>query len=87
MASFPSVVQGFHTHNGSECVDYRVAALLEKTRVAEFTESRPRPSDDNALVESENGRATRKRSVAGRSFGRTPCASAASTARHETARS
>ena len=64
-----------------------MAALLEKTRVAEFTKSLLWPSNDHALAESENGRATRKRSVAGRSFGRTPCASAASTARHETARS
>ena len=83
LASFPSVVQGFHTHNGSECVDYRVAALVEKTRVAEFTKSRPQPSNDNALAESENGRVIRKRSAAGGSLGRTPRAWAASTARSQ----
>ena len=81
LAPFPSAVQGFHAHNPSECVDYLGAALLEKPRVAEFTKSRPRPSNDNALAESKNGSVIRKRSVVGRSLGRTPRAWAASTAR------
>ena len=81
LASFPSAVQGFPSRNSSECLDYPVAAPLEKPRLAEFTTSRLRPSNDNALAESKNGSVTRKRSVAGRSLGRTPCAWAASTAR------
>ena len=44
---------------GSEYVNHRVAALLEKLR-AEFTRSRPRRSNDNALVESKNGSVVRR---------------------------
>ena len=38
---FPFVIKGFHADNGSEYVNRKVAALLEKLR-AEFTHSRPR---------------------------------------------
>ena len=48
---------------GSEYVNHQVAGLLEKLRV-EFTRSRPRRSNDNALVESKNA------SVVRRSLGR-----------------
>ena len=48
---------------GSEYVNHAVAALLEKLR-AEFTRSRPRRSNDNALAESKNA------SVVRRNFGR-----------------
>ena len=60
---FPFVIKGFHADNGSEYVNHRVAALLEKLR-AEFTRSRPRRSNDNALAESKNA------SVVRRNFGR-----------------
>ena len=60
LESFPFVVHGFHSDNGSEYVNYQVAALLEKLRVEEFTKSRPRRSNDNALAESKNGSVMRK---------------------------
>jgi transposase InsO family protein len=56
---FPFVIQGFHSDNGSEYINYKVAALLEKLLV-EFTKSRSRQSNDNALVESKNGSVIRK---------------------------
>ena len=56
---FPFAVKGFHADNGSEYVNHRVAALLEKLRI-EFTRSRPRRSNDNALVESKNGSVVRR---------------------------
>lgn len=56
---FPFPVLGFHSDNGSEYVNDLVAALLEKLR-AEFTKSRPRRSNDNALVETKNGAVVRK---------------------------
>ena len=41
-------MQGFRSDNGSEYVNYQVAALLEKLRVAEFTKPLLRRSNDNA---------------------------------------
>ena len=41
--------------NGSEFINRRVAALLQALHIDEFTKSRPRRSNDNALVESKNG--------------------------------
>ena len=52
--SFPFEVKGFHADNGSEYVNHRVARLPRKLQVEEFTKSRPRRSNDNALVESKN---------------------------------
>src|SRR3972149_6204380 len=52
--TFPFQVLGFHSDNGSEYINKTVAALLEKLRV-EFTKSRSRQSNDNALAESKNG--------------------------------
>ncbi len=60
LEAFPFRIRGFHSDNGSEYVNYQVAALLEKLRVGEFTKSRPRRSNDNALVESKNGTVVRK---------------------------
>lgn len=59
LAQFPFVIRGFHSDNGSEFVNHRVAGLLNKL-LAEFTRSRPRHSNDNALVESKNGAIVRK---------------------------
>ena len=56
---FPFDVLGFHADNGSEYVNRRVAALLNKLRV-EFTKSRPRRSNDNALVEGKNAHVVRR---------------------------
>ena len=59
LASFPFVIAGFHSDNGSEYVNKTVAELLNKLLI-EFTKSRPRQSNDNALVESKNGAVVRK---------------------------
>ena len=56
---FPFDVLGFHADNGSEYVNRRVAALLNKLHV-EFTKSRPRRSNDNALVEGKNAHVVRR---------------------------
>jgi transposase InsO family protein len=52
----PFVISGFRSDNGIEFVNREVARLLEKLRV-EFTRSRPRRCNDNALVEAKNGAA------------------------------
>lgn len=57
--TFPFVILGFHSDNGSEYINKQVAALLEKLRI-ELTKSRARQSGDNALVESKNGSVVRK---------------------------
>ncbi len=59
LETFPFGVQGFHSDNGSEYINRKVAKLLEKLRI-EFTKSRPRHSNDNALAESKNGTVVRK---------------------------
>ena len=59
LATFPFVIQGFHADNGSEYINHRVAALLQKLHI-EFTKSRPRHSNDNALAESKNASVIRK---------------------------
>ena len=55
----PFVVHSIHSDNGSEYINYQVAGMLEKIRVG-LTKSRPRKSNDNALVESKNGSVIRK---------------------------
>ena len=60
LGTFPFVVRGFHSDNGSEYVNHQVAGLLEKLRVEEFTKSRARRTNDNALVESKNGNVVRR---------------------------
>lgn len=57
---FPFRICGFHSDNGSEFINYKVAKLLEKLRVAEFTKSRANRTTDNALVEGKNGSVVRK---------------------------
>ena len=58
--AFPFEVKGCHADNGSEYINRRVAALLNKLHVGEFTKSRARHSNDNALVEGKNAAAIRK---------------------------
>ena len=60
LTAFPFRVRAFHADNGSEYVNHRVARLLNKLHIGEFTKSRPRHSNDNALVESKNGAIVRK---------------------------
>jgi transposase InsO family protein len=55
----PLKVLGFHSDNGSEYINYRVAKLLQKLLI-EQTKSPARRSNDNALVESKNGSVIRK---------------------------
>ena len=57
--AFPFVVRGFHSDNGSEYINYKVAVLLEKLRI-EQTKSRSRQTNDNALAESKNASTVRK---------------------------
>lgn len=59
LEAFPFVILGFHADNGSEYINYTVAKLLDKLFI-EFTKSRSRKSNDNALVESKNGSIIRK---------------------------
>jgi transposase InsO family protein len=59
LGQFPFEILGFHADNGSEYVNHRVARLLEKLRV-EFTRSRARRSNDNALAETKNGVVVRR---------------------------
>ncbi len=58
--AFPFNVKGFHVDNGSEFVNHKVAALLNRLHVEEFTKSRPRRCNDNALVESRNASVVRR---------------------------
>ena len=60
LTAFPFEIHGLHADNGSEFINHQVARLLEKLRVEHFTKSRPRHSNDNALVESKNGTVVRK---------------------------
>ena len=59
LTSFPFKLQGFHSDNGSEYINYNVAKLLDNLRV-KFTKSRSRKTNDNALVECKNGAVIRK---------------------------
>ena len=59
MAQFPFQIEGFHSDNGSEYINHRVAKMLEKLRI-EQTKSRSRHSNDNALAESKNASVVRK---------------------------
>ena len=56
---FPFRILGFHSDNGSEFINARVAEMLEKLH-AEFTKSRANRSTDNAQVEGKNGAVVRK---------------------------
>jgi hypothetical protein len=53
LAQFPFEVINFHSDNGSEFINKIVARILEKLRITQ-TKSRPRKSNDNALIESKH---------------------------------
>ncbi len=57
--TFPFEIKGFHSDNGSEYINHTVARLLNKLHI-EFTKSRARHSNDNALAECKNGAVVRK---------------------------
>ncbi|MCI0151919.1 DDE-type integrase/transposase/recombinase [Paraburkholderia sediminicola] len=56
---FPFRILGFHSDGGTEYVNYEVARMLEQARI-DFTRSRPRQCNDNALAESKNGSVVRR---------------------------
>ena len=60
LQSYPFVVQGFQSDNGSEYINHRVANLLNKLHVGQFTKGRSRRTNDNALVEGKNAAVVRK---------------------------
>ena len=60
LQSFPFVILGFHSDNGSEYINRHVAQLLNKLLIEEQTKSRSRHSNDNAQAESKNGAIVRK---------------------------
>jgi transposase InsO family protein len=60
LQSFPFGILGFHSDNGSEYINHRVAKLLNKLLIEEQTKSRSRHSNDNAQAESKNGAIVRK---------------------------
>ena len=59
LEQFPFRIRGFHSDNGSEFINATVEKLLNKLLI-EQTKSRPRRSNDNALVECKNGAVIRK---------------------------
>lgn len=57
--AFPFVIINFHSDNGSEYINKEVVRLLNKLHI-QFTKSRSRHSNDNALAECKNGAVVRK---------------------------
>ena len=56
---YPFRILGFHSDNGSEFLNERVAGMLNKLLI-DFTKSRAYRSTDNALIEGKNGSVVRK---------------------------
>lgn len=59
LESFPFILLGFHSDNGSEYINGVVARLLQKLFI-EQTKSRSRHTNDNALVEGKNAAVVRR---------------------------
>lgn len=59
LSQYPFAIKGFHSDNGSEYVNGVVVKLLNKLLI-EFTKSRARHTNDQALVEGKNGSIIRK---------------------------
>ncbi len=59
LSQYPFTIKGFHSDNGSEYVNGVVVKLLNKLLI-EFTKSRARRTNDQALVEGKNGSIIRK---------------------------
>ena len=60
LQSFPFLILGFHSDNGSEFINGPVVRLLNKLLIQEQTKSRSRHCNDNAQAESKNGAIVRK---------------------------
>ena len=54
LLAYPFKIAGFHCDNGSEFINKYVVSLLNELLI-DLTKSRPRHSNDNALIESKNG--------------------------------
>ena len=59
LEKFPFIIIELHADNGKEYINKIVLKLLKKLFI-ELTKSRPRKSNDNALVETKNGSVIRK---------------------------
>lgn len=59
LETFPFIIKGFHSDNGSEYINRPVEKLLNKLLI-EMTKSRSRQTNDNALVEGKNAAVVRK---------------------------
>jgi len=59
LSSYPFEILGFHSDNGSEFVNEKVARMLNDMLIDQ-TKSRSRRTNDNALVEGKNGSIIRK---------------------------
>jgi len=59
IASYPYQILNFHADNGSEYINQKVVEMLNNLLI-KVTKSRPRHSNDNALIESKNGWVVRK---------------------------
>lgn len=59
LSLFPFTLHEFHSDNGTEYVNGKVVALLNRLMM-KLTKSRSRQTNDNALVESKNGSIIRK---------------------------
>ncbi len=60
MQSFPFVIRGFHSDNGSEFINGPAVRLLNKLLIQEQKKSRSRHCNDNAQADSKNGAIVRK---------------------------
>ena len=59
IATYPFQIINFHADNGSEYINQKVAEMLNRLLI-KLTKSRPRHTNDNALIESKNGWVVRK---------------------------
>lgn len=59
MNQFPFRIIEFHSDNGGEFINHKIAALLNRLLIR-MTKSRARKTNDNALVEGKNGAIIRK---------------------------
>ena len=57
--SFPYRIFNFHSDNGSEYINQKMAQMLNNLLI-KLTKGRPRHTNDNALVETKNGWVLRK---------------------------
>lgn len=59
IATYPFRIINFHADNGSEYINQKVVEMLNKLLI-KLTKSRPRHTNNNALVETKNGWVLRK---------------------------